>query len=69
MPAVEFTRDAKIEGWLQYEAAGTDSAPQFVGVTESSQHVPNVCRIAFRADSTQEVDRLAVIAVRAGAEC
>jgi predicted enzyme related to lactoylglutathione lyase len=67
LPALGFTREAKIEGWLQFEAAGGDSATEFVGVTESPQHVANECRIAFWADSISEVDRLAEIAVRAGA--
>ncbi len=67
LPALGFTRDAEIEGWLQYEVAGTDGATEFVGVTESPQHVANQCRVAFRADSTREVDRLAAIAVQAGA--
>lgn len=38
LPALGFTRDAKIEGWLQYEVAGTNGASEFVGVTESPQH-------------------------------
>ena len=67
LPALGFTRDVKIEGWLQYEAAGTDGATEFVGITESPQHVANECRIAFWADSMREVDRLAAIAVKAGA--
>ena len=67
LPALGFTRDVKIEGWLQYEAAGTDGATEFVGITESPPHVANECRIAFRADSMREVDRLAAIAVQAGA--
>ena len=67
LPALGFTRDVRIEGWLQFESAETDSTPEFFGVTESSQHVANECRIAFWADSTREVDRLAEIVVRAGA--
>ena len=67
VPALGFTRDAKIEGWLQYEAAGTDGATEFFGVTESPAHVANESRVAFWADSTHEVDRLAAIAVQAGA--
>ena len=67
LPALGFTRDVKIEGWLQYEAAGTDGATEFVGITESPQHIANECRIAFWADSMREVDRLAAIAVQAGA--
>lgn len=67
LPALGFTRDARIEGWLQYETVGTDGPPEFVGVTESPQHVANECRIAFRARSISELDRLAAIAVLAGA--
>ena len=67
LPALGFTRDAKIEGWLQFEAAGADGATEFFGVTESPQHVANECRIAFWADSVSEVDKLAAIAVLAGA--
>jgi len=67
LPALGFTREAKIEGWLQFEAAGADGATEFFGVTESPQHIANECRIAFWADSISEVDKLAEIAVNAGA--
>jgi catechol 2,3-dioxygenase-like lactoylglutathione lyase family enzyme len=56
LPALGFTLDARIEGWLQFEAAGADSATEFFGVTESSRHVANECRIAFWADSPSEVN-------------
>jgi predicted enzyme related to lactoylglutathione lyase len=68
LPALGFTRDVRIEHWLQFEAAGADGATEFFGVTESSRHVANECRIAFWADSPSEVDRLAEIIVRAGAQ-
>ena len=67
LPALGFTRDVGIESWLQFETAGMDGAIEFFGVTESPRHVANECRIAFWADSTSEVNRLAEIAVRAGA--
>jgi predicted enzyme related to lactoylglutathione lyase len=67
LPAMGFTRKIDIENWLQYEAPGTGGATEFFGVTESSQHVANECRIAFWADSVAEVDHLAQIAVLAGA--
>jgi predicted enzyme related to lactoylglutathione lyase len=67
LPALGFTREVGIEGWLQYETAEAGSATEFFGVTESPQHVANECRIAFWADSTSEVDRLTEIVVRAGA--
>lgn len=67
LPALGFDRDAKIEGWLQFEAGDPDSVAEFFGVTESQYHVANECRIAFWASSIAEVDRLAQIAARAGA--
>lgn len=67
LPALGFTRDASIEEWVTYETMGSDGTAEFVGVTESPKHVANECRIAFRTDSTREVDRLAAIAGRAGA--
>ena len=42
-------------------------ATEFVGVTESPQHVVNECRIAFWAESRREVERLAAMAIQAGA--
>ena len=67
LPALGFTRNVGIEEWLQYEAAGTDGATEFVGITESPQHVANECRVAFWVDGISEIDRLAEIVVHAGA--
>jgi len=67
LPALGFTRQAEIENWLQFEAEGTGGATEFFGLTESSHHVPNESRIAFWADSTADVDRLAQLVVKAGA--
>jgi len=67
LPALGFTRDVRIEGWLQFESHDADGVTEFFGVTESPQHVANECRVAFWADSISEVDKLAEIAVRAGA--
>ena len=67
LPALGFTHDVTVEGWLQFEAPSVDGATEFFGVTESPQHVINECRIAFWADSISEVDRLAQIASHAGA--
>jgi predicted enzyme related to lactoylglutathione lyase len=67
LPALGFTRQASVEGWLQFESDDADGVGEFFGVTESPQHVANECRIAFWADSDSEVDKLAEIAARAGA--
>lgn len=66
LPALGFTRDARIEGWLQFEASD-GPVTEFFGVTESPGHTPNENRIAFWADSVTEVDRLFEVVVRAGA--
>jgi catechol 2,3-dioxygenase-like lactoylglutathione lyase family enzyme len=67
LPALGFTHQVDVQGWLQFEAVGCDGATEFFGVTESPRHIPNECRIAFWAESTRELDRLADIAIRAGA--
>ena len=35
LPALGFTHDAKIAGWVQYEAVSGSEAPVFFGLTES----------------------------------
>jgi catechol 2,3-dioxygenase-like lactoylglutathione lyase family enzyme len=68
LPALGFVRDAKIEGWLQSDAVDeSGTVREFFGVTESASHVANENRIAFWGDSIAEVDRLAAVAVKAGA--
>src|SRR5712692_4420300 len=67
LPALGFTRDVRIEEWLQFESADAAGVTEFFGVTESPQHVANAGGVAVWADSTSEVDRRPNIAVRAGA--
>ncbi|GKS59628.1 lactoylglutathione lyase [Nitrospira sp.] len=67
LPALGFTRNAGVPGWLQFETEAACGSGIFFGITESAKHVPNECRIAFWADSTTEVDRLAELVVLAGA--
>ena len=67
LPALGFARDARIEGWLQYEAI-YGNVTEFFGITESPGHQPNENRIAFWAESVKDVDRLAAIAAQAGAK-
>ncbi len=67
LPALGFTQRVDLAGWLQFEAADPVEPREFFGVTESARHVPNECRIAFWAESKNDVDRLADIVIRAGA--
>ncbi len=66
LPALGFDKDAHIDGWIQYERAADKGAAEFFGVTESPNHRANECRIAFRAPSVVEVNRLAEVVRRAG---
>ena len=67
LPALGFTREVSIEGWLTFQAPG-DNTSEFFGVTESAGHVPNENRIAFWAESNDHVDRVAQLARSAGAQ-
>ncbi|HEX3627556.1 MAG TPA: VOC family protein [Verrucomicrobiae bacterium] len=66
LPELGFNKDAKIDGWIQYERNGDEGAAEFFGVTESPEHKANECRIAFWAQSVLEVDRLAAVVRQAG---
>ena len=67
LPALGFTRRIEVDGWLQFEAVGgAGRSTEFFGVTEAPGHRANECRIAFWAESTAEVDRLASIVVQTG---
>lgn len=66
LPALGFSRDASIDNWFTFEARGREIGNEFFGITESPGHVPNETRIAFWAESTSEVDRLAEVVRRAG---
>jgi catechol-2,3-dioxygenase len=67
LPELGFTHKVDVKGWLQFEAADRLEAREFFGVMESARHVPNECRIAFWAESKNDLDRLADIIIRAGA--
>lgn len=66
LPLLGFAVRVKIEGWLQFEAAGT-GATEFFGLTEDRGHRPNRTRIAFWADSKERVDEIGAELKRLGA--
>jgi len=67
LPALGFTDRFHGDAWKVW--ATTDPAPStaYFAITEEKSHVANGNRIAFSVASTSEVDRLADIAVHAGA--
>jgi catechol 2,3-dioxygenase-like lactoylglutathione lyase family enzyme len=66
--ALGFTVDQKLKEWVSYEAPRRGSAvTEFFGFTHDPDHKPNGTRIAFWAETREEVDRIAAVARAAGA--
>lgn len=68
LPAVGFPHEVKIPGWLQFTAGDGKEIDPFFGATEDPHHRPNANRIAFRANSIEEVDRLTILVRTLGAK-
>jgi catechol 2,3-dioxygenase-like lactoylglutathione lyase family enzyme len=67
LPALGLTERYHGDEWKVW--ATTDPLPStaYFAVTEEAEHVPNANRIAFRVESSAEVDRVAGVVRRAGA--
>jgi hypothetical protein len=52
---------------IAYETAGEHAKPEFVGLIEDPEHQPNATRIAFWAETKEQLDRIGVVIVSAGA--
>ena len=66
LPALGFTRDKSDQEWGTFYAE-TDGVPtEFFGFTEDKNHRPNETRIAFWADTREEVDRITDVVRAAG---
>src|SRR6186713_138236 len=68
LPALGFTRDGNLEGWIQYIAEEPGDITEFFGVTEDPKHQPNQNRIAFWAEDNKTVERLAQFITGIGAQ-
>jgi catechol 2,3-dioxygenase-like lactoylglutathione lyase family enzyme len=68
LPALGFTRDRSDQEWGTLYTVGGDQPPVFFGFTEDPQHQPNGNRMAFWADSRSEVDEIAELLRRIGAQ-
>ena len=66
LPALGFTCDRSDETWGTFYSAGKDKPSEFFGFTEDRQHQPNGTRIAFWADTREEVDQVAKVVRQAG---
>lgn len=68
LPALGFTSDDSGEEWGQFQPPERSGvATEFFGFTEDQNHRPNESRIAFWAESQEEVDRVAQVVRSAGA--
>jgi len=67
MPALGFTEKYHGEDWKVWTTTDPLPSTAYFAVTEALDHAPNDNRIAFWVASSEEVDRVANIARRAGA--
>jgi catechol 2,3-dioxygenase-like lactoylglutathione lyase family enzyme len=67
LPALGFKHRMPVDGWLQFTSGDGKEIAPFFGITEDPNHQPNTNRIAFRAESAEEVDGLAAFARGLGA--
>lgn len=66
LPALGFTRTFHGGGWYVFASEGELPGAAYLAITEDAGHVPNANRIAFWAQSREEVDRIAAVVREAG---
>jgi catechol 2,3-dioxygenase-like lactoylglutathione lyase family enzyme len=66
LPALGFKVDRSDADWGTFYAENADGPADFFGFTADPAHQPNGSRIAFWAETNDEVDRLAKIVKDAG---
>jgi catechol 2,3-dioxygenase-like lactoylglutathione lyase family enzyme len=66
LPALGFVWDRSDSAWGTYYAPGRGGPSEFFGFTEDPEHEPNGTRIAFWADTREEVDKFADVVREAG---
>ncbi len=67
MPALGFHNSYGTTLGIAFESASAHPKPEFFGIIEDLDHRPSATRIAFWADSTQAVDRVAELLKLSGA--
>jgi catechol 2,3-dioxygenase-like lactoylglutathione lyase family enzyme len=66
LPDLGFIRESPGEDFHTFYAPGQNKPAEFFGFTEDKNHQPNGTRIAFWADTREEVDRMAKLVRQAG---
>ncbi len=67
LPAMGCSHLDEGDDFINYYLAGEDRTKPFFGLMQERSHQPNGTRIAFRAGSRSDVDRLGAIAAENGA--
>ena len=67
LPALGFTRRFHGPEWKVWATELEPPGAAYLGIVESGSHRPGESRIAFWAESAEQVDRLAAVATAAGA--
>ncbi len=68
LPQLGFVHESLGEDFHTFYSAGGDKASEFFGFTQDRQHRSNSTRIAFWADTREEVDRIAELVRAAGGQ-
>jgi catechol 2,3-dioxygenase-like lactoylglutathione lyase family enzyme len=66
LPQLGFVHESPGDDFHSFYAAGRGKPSEFFGLTEDKNHRPNDTRIAFWADTRDEVDRVAKLVREAG---
>jgi predicted enzyme related to lactoylglutathione lyase len=67
LPALGFPDFCVTPIGVAYDAARDHPKPEFFGLIEDPEHRPNATRLAFWAETKEELDRIAAVVVAAGA--
>jgi predicted enzyme related to lactoylglutathione lyase len=66
LPLLGFTCDRSDADWGTFYSVGKEKPAEFFGFTRDPDHQPNGTRIAFWAETREEVDKIAEIVRNAG---
>ncbi|MEP7015790.1 MAG: VOC family protein [Verrucomicrobiota bacterium] len=66
LPELGFTCNRSDTKWATFYSVGPDKPSEFFGFTQDRRHQPNGTRIAFWADTRNEVDRIAKLVRKIG---
>lgn len=67
LPAIGFPNFVETSIGISYEAERDHPKPEFIGLIEDPNHVPNATRIAFWAETKEDVNRIANVIGAVGA--